>query len=159
MAAKIRMDSWGNWQKCSGVCAKQRAENPWKSSKNVLTHEGAYNIIGECESVWKCQAKAPAKHFEDKKQIHLVVARIHECGRTSARRIGGTTERLWKGYLFIMRMIRQDGSYCGSDDHFGMDGWTAARKPGCKMEFTMKVRDFHSMDGHAARQSGRLSMM
>ena len=23
----------------------------------------------------------------------------------------------------------------------------------------MKVRDFHSMDGHAARQSGRLSMM
>ncbi len=25
--------------------------------------------------------------------------------------------------------------------------------------FTMKVKDFHSMDGHAARQSGRLSMM
>ena len=24
---------------------------------------------------------------------------------------------------------------------------------------TMKVKDFHSMDGHAARQSGRLSMM
>ncbi len=23
----------------------------------------------------------------------------------------------------------------------------------------MKVKDFHSMDGHAARQSGRLSMM
>ena len=23
----------------------------------------------------------------------------------------------------------------------------------------MKVRDFHSMDGHAARESGRLSMM
>ena len=33
-----------------------------------------------------------------------------------------------------MRMIRQDGSYCGSDDHPGMDG-------------------------HAARQSDRLSMM
>ena len=27
------------------------------------------------------------------------------------------------------------------------------------MTFTMKVKDFHSMDGHAARQSGRLSMM
>lgn len=27
------------------------------------------------------------------------------------------------------------------------------------MSFTMKVRDFHSMDGRAARQSGRLSMM
>ena len=27
------------------------------------------------------------------------------------------------------------------------------------MPFVMKVFDFHSMDGHAARQSSRLSMM
>ncbi len=26
-------------------------------------------------------------------------------------------------------------------------------------EVTMKVKDFHSMDGHAARESGRLSML
>lgn len=49
-------------------------ENLVKQAKNVLTHEEAYNIIGECESVWKCQAKAPAKHFEDKKQDTPVVA-------------------------------------------------------------------------------------
>ena len=68
-----------------------------KQAKNVLTHAGAYTIIGGYESEKKCQAKAPAKHFEDKKQDTPVVARVHECGRTSAQRAGGTAQLIiWR---------------------------------------------------------------
>ena len=65
-------------------CSKTLRQNCRKQAKNVLTHAGAYTIIGGYESEKKCQAKAPAKHFEDKKQDTPVVARVHECGRTSA---------------------------------------------------------------------------
>ena len=51
-----------------GSGCPEMPENLENQAKNVLTHAEAYNIIGECESVWKCWAKAPARHFEDKKQ-------------------------------------------------------------------------------------------
>ena len=41
-----------------------------------MTWEVDYSTISKCDSDSKCQAKAPAKHFEDKKQDTPVVAKF-----------------------------------------------------------------------------------
>ena len=38
--------------------------------KNRLTRVGAYNIIDKCDSVYKCRAIAPARHFMNMKKYN-----------------------------------------------------------------------------------------
>ena len=60
------------WKNPEGKCEKDEEKfnslwknfkNKGKSRKNLLTHQGAYNIIIQCDVVRKYLAKAPEKVF------------------------------------------------------------------------------------------------
>ena len=81
-----------------------------------MTRAEAYNIIGKCENVWKCQSKAPVRHFEDKKQDTPVVAGFmsvaghpHEEPEEQPRQSKDKTDHRYENQDFLQDFHSEDG--------------------------------------------------